>query len=75
MMSERVVPPPKALRGSVSTDDHVASSVSQGGHQPTAELDPTTDEEHLASRSQGVRPEQTPDADEARERTEAEPGT
>jgi hypothetical protein len=74
-MSERVVPPPEALRGSVATDDHVASRVPQGGHQPTAELDPSTDDEHLASRSHGVRPEQVPNADEARERDQAEPGT
>jgi hypothetical protein len=74
-MSERVVPPPEALRGSAATDDHVASPLPQGGHQPTGGLDPTTDDEHLTSRSQGLRPEQTPDADEVRERDQAEPGT
>jgi hypothetical protein len=63
-VTEREVPPPKALRGSVATDDHVAGDAPRGGHQPTAALDPTADDEHLNSPSQGVRPEETPD-DEA----------
>ena len=63
-MTEREVPPPKAHRGSMATDDHVAREAPGGGHQPTDELDPAIDDEHLSSPSQGVRPEETPDADE-----------
>lgn len=63
-MTEREIPPPKAHRGSLATDDHVAGPPPRGDHQPTTELDPSTDAEHLASSSQGVRPEETSD-DEA----------
>jgi hypothetical protein len=31
--------------------------------QPTAELDPTVDDEHLSSPSQGVRPEPVPESE------------
>lgn len=64
-MTEREIPPPKAHRGSRVTDDHVAGNAPQRGHQPTTGLDPSTDDEHLASPSQGVRPEETPDDESA----------
>jgi hypothetical protein len=63
-MTEREIPPPKAHRGSQATDDHVAGDAPRGGHQPTEGLDRSTDDEHVSSASQGVRPETTPD-DEA----------
>ena len=63
-MMERIVPPPKANRGSHATDDRVADKAPREGHQRTDGLDPATDDEHLASTSQGMRPEEVPD-DEA----------
>ena len=63
-MTERLIPPPKAHRGSLATDDHVAGAAPVGRHQPTTNLDPSTDDEHVSSPSQGVRPEQAVD-DEA----------
>jgi len=68
-VTERIVPPPKAHRGSLATDDHVATPGQRRRHQPTEALDPTIDDEHLSSPSQGARREERPDADEA------EPGT
>ncbi|HET9346304.1 MAG TPA: hypothetical protein VFO05_11450 [Candidatus Limnocylindrales bacterium] len=59
-MTEREVPPPKAHRGSLATDDHVAGQAPRGEHQPTEGLDPSIDDEHLASPAQGARPEETP---------------
>ena len=64
-MTEQVVPPPEAHRGSTATDDHVAGRATRGAGQPTDELDRATDDEHLSSPSQGVRPVETPDAEGA----------
>jgi hypothetical protein len=60
-MTERVVPPPTAHRGSLATDDHVAGQAPSAGHQPTEGLDPAVDDEHLSFPAQGVRPEDAPD--------------
>jgi hypothetical protein len=57
---EREIPPPKPDPGMETTDDHVASRAPRGGHQPTEGLDRGVGDEHLASASQGVRPEEVP---------------
>ena len=54
---EREIPAPKADPAMHDTDDHVMSEASQKHTQPTDELDPGVDDEHLNSPSQGVRPE------------------
>lgn len=54
---ERELPPPPDEPGMRDTDDHVARPSPRGPHQPTDTLDPGTDDEHLKSPSQGVRPE------------------
>ena len=54
---EREIPAPKFDPGMRETDDHVAGGAPRGDVQPTADLDPAVDDEHLSSPSQGVRPE------------------
>jgi hypothetical protein len=46
-------------------DDHQVTPYPRGiGHQPTSGLDPSVDDEHLSSPSQGVKVEEAPDAEE-----------
>lgn len=54
---EREIPPPKADPGMLETDDHAMAGAPRGDGQPVDELDPSVDDEHLESPSQGVRPE------------------
>lgn len=58
--TERTMPPPKDDPGAHAVDDHVAGRDPRGRTQPTEDLDPGIDDEHLRSPSQGVRPEQQP---------------
>ena len=60
--TERTVRPPNEDPGAQAVDDHVAGDAPRGGTQPTDHLPPTVDAEHLRSPSQGVRPEETPNA-------------
>jgi hypothetical protein len=59
------LPPPKSDPGFEATDDQLADSVPQGRTQPTNDLDPGVDDEHLRSPSQGVRPEEPTAAGES----------
>ncbi|MDF2734696.1 MAG: hypothetical protein K0S97_1319 [Chloroflexota bacterium] len=59
---EREIPAPKPDPGMLETDDHVMgraprSDTQRGDIQPTVDLDPSVDDEHLRSPSQGVRPD------------------
>jgi hypothetical protein len=54
---ERDIPAPLDHPGLRATDDHTAGPAPRGGHQPTEGLDRGVGDEHLASPSQGVRPE------------------
>jgi hypothetical protein len=54
---EREIPSPKVDPGMRDTDDHVKGGAPRGDTQPVAGLDRGVDDEHLASPSQGVRPE------------------
>jgi hypothetical protein len=59
---ESPIPPPKPNEGAEGVDDHVVTPYPRGiGHQPTESLDPSVDDEHLSSPSQGVKPEENPD--------------
>jgi len=52
------LPPPKPDPAFAATDDHVAGAPLGLGHQPTDDLDPGVDPEHIESSSQGVKVEQ-----------------
>lgn len=54
---EREIPPPTAEPGMRETDDHVMGQAPRGEGQPVDDLDPSVDDDHLSSPSQGVRPE------------------
>jgi hypothetical protein len=59
---ETPISPAKPDEGAKGVDDHVVTPYPRGiGHQPTEELDPGVDDEHLSSPSQGVKPEEIPE--------------
>jgi hypothetical protein len=62
--AETPILPPKPGEGAEAVDDHTVTPHPRGiDEQPTAELDPTVDDEHLSSPSQGVRPEPVPESE------------
>jgi hypothetical protein len=72
--SEREILAPKPDPSTPDVDDHRAAPTPRGGTQPTTPLDRTTATEHLASPSQGVRPEEVPDGAATAEPTGGGPG-